>query len=433
MKQYKDSKAQPNFAHKYLASLLIFSFFCLPAFFASAQTAEELRQKIAEQNAEIQKLEDEIKSFQAQLDTLGKDKSSLSTAIKSLDVTRKKLEAQIKVTQGKIATRNLEIQDLAGDIVEKGTDIDKNKSAVAELIRGVEYSDQRTLIEQILSGIKLSDTWNEFEEVSRIQDELKTRIADLENLKSMLEESKKRTENVRSELVGLQTDLSDQKEIVVDNASEKSRLLKQTQNSEAKYKKLLADNLKKKEALEKEMRDYESKLQFILDPKNLPSAGVLLPPLDSIRITQQFGATVDAKKLYISGTHNGVDFGIAMGTPVKSMAGGVVVGTGNTDNTCPGASFGKWILIDHQNGLVATYAHLSTIKVSAGQKVSPGEIIGYSGNTGYSTGPHLHVSVYAATAVKVQSLPSKACGGNTYTLPVSAINAYLDPLAYIRI
>jgi murein DD-endopeptidase MepM/ murein hydrolase activator NlpD len=114
-----------------------------------------------------------------------------------------------------------------------------------------------------------------------------------------------------------------------------------------------------------------------------------------------------------------------------AMSSGTVAGVGDTDQTCSGASFGKFILIKYDNGLASTYGHLSLIKVSKGQKVARGEVVGYSGNTGYSTGPHLHVSVYAKNAVEVKSLPSKSCVGKTLTQPIAPTSAYLDPMYYL--
>jgi murein DD-endopeptidase MepM/ murein hydrolase activator NlpD len=113
------------------------------------------------------------------------------------------------------------------------------------------------------------------------------------------------------------------------------------------------------------------------------------------------------------------------------MLSGTVIGTGDTDLTCPGASYGKWVLIKYNNGLASLYGHFSLIKVSKGQAVDTGDLVGYSGNTGYTTGPHLHLTVFAAAAVSVQNLPSKACSGRVYTIPVAAINAYLNPMDYL--
>ena len=108
-----------------------------------------------------------------------------------------------------------------------------------------------------------------------------------------------------------------------------------------------------------------------------------------------------------------------------------MIGAGDTDKTCQGASYGKWILIEHDNGLSTLYAHLSLIKVSEGQIVTTSQLIGYTGNTGYSTGPHLHFTVYASQGVKVGSLKSKVAGCGTYYLPLASPNSYLNPLNYL--
>jgi murein DD-endopeptidase MepM/ murein hydrolase activator NlpD len=126
-----------------------------------------------------------------------------------------------------------------------------------------------------------------------------------------------------------------------------------------------------------------------------------------------------------------MDFGAPTGTPVKAMASGVVVDSGNADLTCKGVSYGIWVLIKYDNGLSSVYGHLSLSKVSAGQRVRTGEVVAYVGSTGYSTGPHLHLSVFPADGVSVTSFPSKSCPGKSITIPTAATNAYLDPMVYL--
>lgn len=88
----------------------------------------------------------------------------------------------------------------------------------------------------------------------------------------------------------------------------------------------------------------------------------------------------------VSSYHAGIDYRANTGTGVKTAQDGKVVQT--TGGWAGG--FGNSILVDHGNGLTTRYAHLSQVEVSVGQVVSQGETIGRSGNTGYSTGPHLH-------------------------------------------
>jgi murein DD-endopeptidase MepM/ murein hydrolase activator NlpD len=86
--------------------------------------------------------------------------------------------------------------------------------------------------------------------------------------------------------------------------------------------------------------------------------------------------------------HNGIDIGVDMGTPVRAAMNGVVAETGYN------SSYGNYILLYHHAGWESLYGHLQSISVSSGQRVSAGQRIAYSGNTGYSTGPHLHFSVF---------------------------------------
>ncbi|MGW4729276.1 murein hydrolase activator EnvC family protein [Streptomyces shenzhenensis] len=85
--------------------------------------------------------------------------------------------------------------------------------------------------------------------------------------------------------------------------------------------------------------------------------------------------------------HTGQDFAVPVGTPVHAVGAGVVVATG-----CDGA-FGNNIVIRHDNGYYTQYAHLSVLQVSTGQYVRPGDPIALSGNSGNSSGPHLHFEV----------------------------------------
>ncbi|MEI6581244.1 MAG: peptidoglycan DD-metalloendopeptidase family protein, partial [bacterium] len=411
--------------------ILIGLFLLIPIVFSYSETVEELNNKISQKNNDISSLEKEIKQYQNELDSIGKQKSSLSNSIKELDLTKKKLVANIAVTQKKIDKTTLKIQGLSSQIVNKEDSISNNVDAISLYVKETNEFEHSNIMETLLSDSDFTTAWNDIDNMVTIREKIRDKIVELKQVKSELEDTRKQTIDAKKELVSLKTNLADQKKIVEQNTTEKKRLLTQTKNSEANYQKLLKDRLAKKDAFEKEVRDYESKIKFILDPSKLPSGGVLSWPLDYIYVTQFFGKTEAGKRLYANGTHNGVDFRASVGTPLKAMADGKVLGTGDTDLTCDGASFGKFVFIQYDNGLSSTYGHLSLIKVSEGQRVVRGEVIGYTGNTGYSTGPHLHLSLYASGAVRMQSRPSQACGGHTYTMPIAPVNAYLDPMYYL--
>lgn len=398
-----------------------------------AQTVSELQQKISTQTNAIQKLEQEIQQYQGDITTLAAKKKTLKNAIASLEVTRKKLEADIRLTQTKVDTTDLKIRQIGSEIAYKEDEINARRAALKEALLAMNESDGKSLPEIALSNESFSELWNDLETLENFNSSVSQNLELMKSLKADLELKNKAKQNEKGKLLGLKEELGDQKKITEDNKKQTTKLLTQTSNQESKYQQILKEKLVLKDALEKELREYESTLKFILDPTSIPPRGtkVFSMPLSKVVLTQLFGKTTSSARLYASGTHNGVDFSAVTGTPVKAMLEGVVVDTGNTDLTCPGASYGKWVLIRHHNGLASLYAHFSLVKVIKGQSVSTGELIGYSGNTGYSTGPHLHVTVFVAAAVSVQSLPSKACGGRIYTMPVSAINAYLDPMDYL--
>jgi peptidoglycan DL-endopeptidase CwlO len=412
--------------------ILIISIF-LVSQSVSAQSVDELRSKINERTEAIKQLETEIAQYQKDIATLGKEKDSLSNTIKSLDISKKKLEADIKITENKIASRNLEIKQLSLQIGDKSERIEEGKRVISHSLYTISQMDSSTLLANLLSKESLSDFWNAETQLSTLQGDMQERIRELENLKVNLEANKKLTERKKAELIELTNDLKSQTKAIADTTKEKNVLLAETKNSEAAYKTLLATKQAQKAQFEKELFQYESALKIAIDPSLIPAAGkgVLSWPLRNIVITQYFGKTVDAKRLYTSGTHGGVDFSASIGTPVMAALGGIVTDT-EAVKYRSGCQYGKFVLIKHPNGLSTIYGHLSTVDVNPGDVVTTGEKIGNSGNTGYATGPHLHFGVYATQGIRVvdaSNLGSINCAG--IKTVAADPKAYLDPLLYL--
>lgn len=115
-------------------------------------------------------------------------------------------------------------------------------------------------------------------------------------------------------------------------------------------------------------------------------------PLNQIHITQKFGGNAKMYKPYGLRGHNGIDFRAAFpDTPkgrryVRAAKWGKVIEVGNQGNR----GYGRFIRIQHYKDEQTVYAHLTKSYVKVGQKVKTGDRIGLTGNTGFSTGPHLH-------------------------------------------
>lgn len=399
-----------------------------------AQSIDELKQNINNHGDKIKKLEEEIKVYEKEIEIVGGQAKTLQSAVQVLDINQKKIGTEIKKTETNIQKTSLTIDSLGGEIGNIEQKISSNEEAIAKILNNMRQSDEETLIESFLINKSLADVFDQYESVTQFQKKVRDQSKELALYKNELSDKKIITEKEKNKLVSFKSNLGDQNKILEINKKEKSNLLTTTKNKEEEYKKILAERQAEKERFEKELFEYESQLKKAIDPKSYPSSGkgIFSPPLDNIYITQYFGKTVDAKRLYSSGTHNGIDFRASRGTPIKAVLDGIVKGFGNTDEQKGCYSYGKWILIDHPNGLSTLYAHLDLIKVSAGQTIKTGEVIGYSGQTGYSTGPHLHLTVYASQGIIGIQKYSSSINCKNVSIPIADVKAYLDPMIYFK-
>lgn len=115
--------------------------------------------------------------------------------------------------------------------------------------------------------------------------------------------------------------------------------------------------------------------------------GSFIWPTTSTVITSPYGPRIHPVTGQVGRMHSGVDIGAGAGEPVYAADSGNVILAGVN------GGYGNCVMIDHGNGYVTLYGHMSSIAASKGQSVSQGDIVGYVGSTGISTGPHLHFEV----------------------------------------
>jgi murein DD-endopeptidase MepM/ murein hydrolase activator NlpD len=112
-------------------------------------------------------------------------------------------------------------------------------------------------------------------------------------------------------------------------------------------------------------------------------------------ITSRFGYRTDPKTGKANEFHNGVDLAVPAGTPIKSPMNGTVEALNS------GGAGGNELILRHSNGYKTGYAHLTKAMVKKGDKIQQGQVIALSGNTGKSTGPHLHFTLTDPSGAKV--------------------------------
>lgn len=417
---------------------IIFSF--LSASLSYAQTAEQLKSSLDSLTSKIQSLDKEIADFNKKINTTQGEAKTLKSALASLEIKRQALAKEIQRTELKITQTEGSIAETSKQIGVTESNLDKNKSALAETLRSIAFVDSSLppYIQTLSKGAKFSDLVEQLKRSADLSGAISHKVTMLAETKNELATQKTIYESNKQQLESLTEVLSDQKQLVEQTAKDKSTLLTETKNKETEYQKLLADRKWKRSQIEAEMLDVESKLKVVTDISKLPKTGkgVLHYPLTNVTVTQTFGTTAFSTanpQVYSGNGHNGIDFSAKVGTPILSAQSGTVLGVGDTDRACSGVSYGKWVLVRHTNGLTTLYAHLSVIQVSAGQTVSVGQKVGLSGNTGYSTGPHLHFTVYASDSVHIAGpteYKSKVCG--TYmVLPLAPKTGYLNPLSFL--
>lgn len=421
---------------------------------------EEIRTRMQENNQRIEELEEEIRKYEEELEDINSEKRTLQGTVREIDVSRNKIQVNIRVTENRIEGAQQEIQRLAREVDTQQSRIERDQEAVAEALRRMNQLDEQTLIESLLKHESLTEFWEQVDMVQQFESSLRSNVRNLLILSRELEDTIGDREVKVDEFEDLRGQLSGEKAVLDNARQEKNQLLEVTKNEESKYQEILADKREARERLEAELRSLESELQFALDPSSIPTSGsgALSWPFsleymgrcgdyesalgNPYCVTQLFGNTTFAKSGGYAGKgHNGIDFRASIGSKVRSALSGRVRATGNTDSIRGCYSYGKWVLVEHQNGLTTLYAHLSHISVSPSQAVRTGDIVGFSGNTGYSTGPHLHFSVFASEGVRVADLgawyrengraPTTACSKGGAIIPVAAYNAYLNPLDFL--
>lgn len=418
----------------------------VPSAFVSAQeNVREIQNTLQETSNQISELEAEIQKDEVELDRLEGEKNTLSSAVSNLNASQYRLERSIQTTESTIQSTEQEIRTLSQRIADLEQSIQANRQVIATTVREIHKSGDTGVFEALLIYDTFSDFLAESDALSQTGAVLKEELNELEATYGRLQDTTQEKSQAKFKLESEQENLKDRKQVVAYTKQSKEQLLNETQNKEKIYQRTLTE---KKEALrefEARMQQLELELNIAIDESRVqePLVGLFSWPFNNwYRITQFFGNTSYASSGAYNGRgHSGSDFATPLGTPILAPMDGVVMAaddTGAHGASVNGSyrkciSYGKWIVLDHENGLSTRMNHLSLIKVQDGERVQRGQIIGYSGNTGVSTGPHLHISVMATQGVQIRRLgdvmQTTACADAR--APITASNAYRDPFDYL--
>lgn len=389
----------------------------LPVF---AGEIDDLKNEIEQRAKEIEKLQQEEDKYKGAISDAHQAADSLDVLVVDFNRQINKLEGDISIKENEIAVGNLKIRQTELEIEDKKEDIKRLREYIAATLRQIYENDDAEVIELIFKYDNFSEFFNQVEYRHLLQEDLNTRLEEIKELKSKLEQEKSDLDDQNEKLNSLKLELENRNIILNDQRDRKRNLLETTRNEEWRYRNLLKSTKENQDAIQHEIFELEDKLRQAIDESSIPAPrpGVLNWPTEGI-LSQGYGCTRFAKtsNFYPTCFHNGIDIAASYGTLIKSARDGKVLAVQNAPY-----AYGNWIAIEHDNGLVTLYGHLSLQSVSVGQEVSGGETLGYMGSTGFSTGSHLHFTVYAPKTFSTK--PSTIAG----TLPIGAT---LNPFDYL--
>lgn len=410
--------------------------------YAADLTPDELKKAIEDKSKELSDINAKIDQAEQDLKETESKSKSLQNELKKSDYTINQLNLSIRSSELNIQKLNLEIEALKYDIGDTKSRIDIKKLGIAELLRELQKKDMENVLVILLKNKSIAESLDEAQNILDINSGLSGEVSTLQSLTKQLSNKLTDSSAKKAKVEAENKNLKNRKVILQNQKTERQSLLAQTKNQEKNYQQLLAQLEKDQESLSKEINDVEEKLRLSFDPNLLPSKrpGVLAWPIKlkkdggSAILTQVYGKTPYSARLYKSGFHNGIDLGVPIGTPVFAADDGVIVAAEDNDKSSwQKYQYGKYIMIGHPNNLSTLYAHLSLISIKKGQTVQRGDLIGYSGHTGYSTGPHLHFGVYWGLSIKLlSSAEYKALTGKVSNFKgLVPVGVTVDPQDYL--
>ena len=314
---------------------------------------------------------------------------------------------QLHAIQIELDTATAELKQVQADRIQLDKDITKTeaelKAAQARLqsrekvfykrVRDIYINGRLSYLDVVVGSKDFSDFANRMEMLKRILQSDMDLINTIKTEREEIASKKAKLEEDRAKVLELEKVAQEKQNLINQKKAERQAVLERAMNdrdtAERAYNELMASSASITAMLQQRAAERAAAAASQGGGGGgatwVQGSGQLAAPVVA-PITSDFGWRIHP----IYGTrrlHAGTDFGVDEGTPVHAADGGVVVEAGWV------SGYGYTVIIDHGNGMSTLYAHNSDVAVSPGQTVSKGQVVSYSGNTGGSTGPHLHFEV----------------------------------------
>ncbi len=381
------------------------------------------------------------KVSQADIDALKTDAGDLSKKKKELEaklsdlkddkaqaLERKSLlDQQVENTAASIRNVEAQISDYDQLISQKETelaDAQEREEAQYDLfctrVRAMEKRGTVSYWSVLFKADSFTDLLGRLEFINEIMSSDQRVIDDLQALQVEIEGKKTELEDSRTESQAARAELVSQKAALDAQRKEAIALVNEIEGNQSEYQATLAELDREEEAIQARIVKLSKELAAQQAANGKPAQsnpGGYIWPVDSRYITSTVGGRASPGGVG-STNHKGTDIGrVGYTSSVYAAKAGTVIVSQYS------SSYGNYVVVSHGSGNTTLYAHMSSRKVSVGQYVNQGAVLGITGSTGHSTGPHLHFEV-TENGVRVNPLShgAKPCKGylSGYTLSGSA-------------
>lgn len=343
--------------------------------------AEKTEEQLAEEQrkaAQIAALEQKKKEQQAKLKDLEKQISEAKAKKNDVMETKKLLDQRNQLLLEQIEDTQNQIDDAAAQIARYEMLEQEQYELFCRQVRSEEERGSLSYLSVLFKASSMSDLLNRMEFVNEVAEYNKMLIAAMKETRENIAEEKAAMEAKEVELGQQQSELQ-------AKLTETTNLMNEYAADQKKLEAIYA-------AEEKAGKEIAAEIDRLLAESDVvPSnEGFIWPVNTSKKISSPIGNRV-APGGFGSTNHKGVDIcNVGFTSSVFAVKSGKVLLT-NTSGY--GGGYGNYVVIDHGGGVTTLYAHMSVVKVSEGQMVSQGTVLGITGSTGASTGPHLHYEV----------------------------------------
>jgi len=335
-------------------------------------------------------LDSKKKELESQLDALADDKAEVLQRRKLLDQQVANTSAQIQNLESQISEYTALITQSEEELAETERQEAEQYELFCKRVRAMEEQGTVDYWSVLFRANSFSDLLSRLDAVNEIMEydqrvivQLKALQAEIEEKKASLEESKAQTEAAKGELVVKKKELDVQRQQAI-------ALIQEIQSNENQYESALSALDAEEERIQANIVKLSKELAAQQAAQGKPtqsSSGGYIWPVDSRYITSTVGGRTSPGGVG-STNHKGTDIGrVGYTSPIyASKAGTVIVSQYSS-------SYGNYVVVSHGGGNTTLYAHMSSRKVEVGQYVNQGAVLGITGSTGNSTGPHLHFEI----------------------------------------